>query len=121
MDLVILLVAVLVNACGNVLIKVGMNNAGALNLTEPFKAVISIFLNPSVLAGISCYIIALVGYSFTLSRMNLSVAYPVMSGLGFVVIQISSYYLLHEKIQPLQIIGCLTILSGVWMVALVQK
>jgi multidrug transporter EmrE-like cation transporter len=113
----ILLLAVLLNALGNVLIKYGMNHVGAIDLTQPFKALMAIFLNVGVIAGISLYVLALAGYSYTLSRMNLSIAYPIMSSLGFVVVLLISATFLQEKIQPMQLVGCAVILFGVWLTA----
>lgn len=114
---IVLLVAVLLNALGNVLIKYGMNRVGALDLAQPVKTLMAIFLNVGVVAGISFYVLALAGYSYTLSRMNLSVAYPIMSSLGFVAVLLISGTFLQEKIQPMQFVGCAVILLGVWLTA----
>lgn len=113
----ILLLAVFLNALGNVLIKIGMNQTGALDLTQPLRVLTSIFLNPGVIAGVTFYVLALAGYSYTLSRMNLSTAYPIMSGLGFLAVLGISALFLQEKLQPFQLAGCVVILLGVWMVA----
>lgn len=111
----ILLLAVTLNAVGNVLIKYGMNQAGALALS--WKSLFLIFTNPGVMAGVVFYVLALAGYSYTLSRLDLSVAYPVMSGLSFLMVLVVSALFLQESIQPLQLVGCGVILAGVWLVS----
>ena len=49
--------------------------------------------------------------------MNLSIAYPLMTSIGFMIVILASWLFLNEIITPLQIVGFLFILSGVWMVA----
>ncbi len=114
----VLLAAVSLNALGNVLIKYGMNKAGALELS--LKSLILIFTNPGVVAGVTFYVLALAGYSYTLSRIDLSVAYPIMSGLSFLLVLMISALFLKESIQPIQLVGCAVILTGVWLVSLAQ-
>ncbi len=114
----ILLLAVSLNAIGNVLIKYGMNRGGALELS--WKSLVLIFTNPGVVAGVTFYVLALAGYSYTLSRLDLSIAYPIMSGLSFLLVLLVSALFLKESIQPVQVVGCLAILGGVWLVSLAQ-
>jgi multidrug transporter EmrE-like cation transporter len=95
-----------------------MNRAGALELS--LKSLTSIFMNPGVVGGITAYVFALAGYSYTLSRIDLSVAYPIMSGLSFLLVLMVSALFLKESIQPIQLLGCVVILTGVWLVSLAQ-
>jgi multidrug transporter EmrE-like cation transporter len=113
----ILILAVILNAVGNVLIKLGMNQVGSLDLSQPFKVLWTIFLNPGVVMGITFFIVALAGYSYTLSRFNLSTAYPIMSSLSFMVVLLISAVFLQERIQLTQLLGCFVILVGVWLVS----
>jgi multidrug transporter EmrE-like cation transporter len=115
----ILLLAVSLNAIGNVLIKFGMNQGGALVLS--WKSLILIFTNPGVIAGVTFYALALAGYSYTLSRLDLSIAYPIMSSLSFLLVLLISSLFLKESIQPVQLVGCSVILGGVWLVSLAQN
>jgi multidrug transporter EmrE-like cation transporter len=114
---IVLVLAVVLNAVGNVLIKVGMNQVGPLALDRPVETLAAVFLNPGVVAGISFFVVALAGYSYTLSRLNLSTAYPIMSSLSFMAVLLISALFLQEKVQILQLAGCAVILLGVWMVA----
>jgi multidrug transporter EmrE-like cation transporter len=113
----ILILAVILNAVGNVLIKLGMNQVGSLDISHPFKVLWTIFLNPGVVLGITFFIVALAGYSYTLSRLNLSTAYPIMSSLSFMVVLLISAVFLQERIQLTQLLGCVVILAGVWLVS----
>ncbi|AGY56711.1 small multidrug resistance protein [Gloeobacter kilaueensis] len=113
----ILILAVVLNALGNVLIKVGMNQAGPLDLTQPLRTMAAIFLNPGVAFGIGFFVVALAGYSYTLARLNLSTAYPIMSSLSFMAVLLISVVFLQERVQLVQLAGCAVILLGVWLVA----
>ena len=49
--------------------------------------------------------------------MNLSIAYPLVTSIGFMIVTLALWLFLNEIITPIQIIGFLFILSGVWKVA----
>lgn len=49
--------------------------------------------------------------------MNLSVAYPIMVGVGFTIIGIVSCLVFHERLSALQMTGLFLILIGVTLVA----
>jgi multidrug transporter EmrE-like cation transporter len=111
----ILAAAILLNASANVLIKIGMLKVGqGPNLKGVlFRAAVQ----PAVLFGIICFGLALAAYSLVLSRLSLSIAYPVNVSLGLIIVVISSYFLLNESITFVQILGFILIISGVYLVA----
>ena len=112
---VILIFAIFFNALANILIKVGMVRVGK---TEGwFQLLAKAALQPALLGGIISFALALVAYSFVLTRMNLSVAYPIMISMGLIIVVFASHFVLSEAITPLQIAGFLLIIAGVWMVA----
>lgn len=114
-DAVILILAIVFNASANVLIKIGMLKVGkterGLELLQ--KAVVQ----PVLFGGILLFVLSLGAYSMVLTRLNLSIAYPIMVSVGLILVTCASYFLLNETIRPLQIVGFLLIVSGVWFVA----
>jgi multidrug transporter EmrE-like cation transporter len=111
---IILGFAIIFNALANILIKIGMLKSGQ-NLT--LTSLVSSFFNPLIFLGIACFALALIAYAVVLSRLNLSIAYPIMTSLGFlIVISVSALYL-GEALTVAQIIGFILILIGVWLVA----
>ena len=112
---VILIFAIVLNALANILIKVGMVRVGKTEglIQMMRKAAVE----PSILFGIMSFALALAAYSVVLSRLNLSVAYPTMVSMGLIIVVLASYFVLNEAIKPLQIVGFLLIISGVWLVA----
>lgn len=112
---VVLGVAIVLNATANILIKVGMRRIpeGA----KPPTLLISALSQPAFWGGIGLFGLALAAYSLVLSRLNLSIAYPLMVSLGLIIVVLVSYFLLKESIAMIQILGFVLIVAGVWMVA----
>ena len=51
-----------------------------------------------------------------LSRVQVSVAYPLLS-VGYVVNAIAAWYLFGEAVTPMRLTGIAVIIVGVWLVA----
>jgi len=113
---IILALAIFLNALANILMKVGMmrqGESGGNLLLMAKKALV----NPVLFAGVISFALGLVAYSYVLSKINLSIAYPVMTSLGYVIVIIASWMFLKEHITFVQVIGFAFIITGVWMVA----
>lgn len=115
MSYVILILAITFNAVANILMKVGMlkGKQGA-GLAE---FILSVIMNPALIAGVACFALGLAAYCFVLTKLNLSVAYPIMTSVGYVIVIIASWLFLKETITAIQIAGFSLIIAGVWMVA----
>ena len=113
----VLTVAIVLNALANIFMKVGMNKVGGLNMRPPLSWLFCMVTNPFVFLGLTCFALALVAYSYVLSQLNLSIAYPIMTSVGYCIVIVVSWLFLHEKIVPIQVLGFTLILAGVWMVA----
>jgi len=100
---------------GQTAIKLGVThpaaaNAGVLGLLE------LIFRSPWVLGGLALYGIGAVAWIAVLSRLDLSLAYPLLA-LNFVLITISSRLFLGESIPSMRWLGILVICVGIVIVA----
>ena len=111
-----LVFALIANATANVLIRWGMKDA-EVSLGRPVEAVRSILLNGRVMAGIVLFALNVLAYAFALSKIRVSVAYPVMTSLGLIIVMGLSFALLGERITTVQMLGTALILGGVVMVA----
>ena len=114
--LIALVVALTANAAANLLLRAGMRGR-ALDLAEPGAVLRSIVLNPLVLGGLALFALNVVSYAYVLSRVPLSIAYPIMTSAGFLIVVTASSLLFHETLAPVQIAGAVVILVGVAMVA----
>ena len=111
-----LVFALVANATANVLIRWGMKDL-ALDLSQPVQTLRGIVLNGRVMGGIVLFACNVLAYAFALSKLRLSVAYPVMTSVGLVIVMVLSFALLGERITPVQLLGTALILGGVVLVA----
>ena len=103
----IILVGVLLNAAAQLLLKAG-TNAVPLGLR--------LAIEPHILAGLACYVVSVVVWIVALSRVPVSIAYPMLS-IGYVVNAIAAWYLLGEAVTPMRLVGIGIIVLGVFIVA----
>ena len=113
--ILVLALAITFNALANILIKMGMIRVGSGKGLA--QTVVQGATQPTILVGIVMFALALAAYVFVLSRMNLSIAYPVMTSLGFMVVILASWLVFREAITLVQVLGFVLIIAGVWLVA----
>ena len=114
---ILLAAAIILNAAANILIKAGMRHMGSLAGRSVVEIVLGMFSNPFLICGVVSFAVTLGLYSLVLSKMNLSVAYPVMTSLGLLVVTTFSWMFFSERIAFIQWAGYIFIIAGVWMVA----
>ena len=115
MSYIILIIAITFNAVGNILMKMGMLRGKPASNIMSF--VTDMIMNPVLIAGILCFALGLAAYCYVLTKLNLSVAYPIMTSVGYVIVIIASWLFLKETITVVQVAGFACIIAGVWMVA----
>lgn len=103
----LLLIGVLLNATAQLLLKAGTN---AMPLGPRLA------LEPHILGGLACYAVSVVVWVIALSRVPVSIAYPMLS-IGYVVNAIAAWQLLGESLSPLRMGGIGVIIAGVFLVA----
>ena len=114
----ILLIAIVCNAGANIMMKAAMRQSPiALEQGLIFQAFFQAVKNPFLLGGVALFGITLAAYSVVLSRLNLSIAYPIMTGVGFLLVFLFSAFYFKENIQAIHLLGAVLILSGVWILA----
>ena len=114
-----LIIALVLNAAANVLMKVGANTAQNLSANASFVAKTLNFLNLATVVGIVLFAANVLVYRKALDALNVSVAYPIMVAGGMILVTLAAAMLttLDEKIGHLQIAGMVLIAAGVWLVA----
>ncbi len=113
-----LMTGVLMNAGAQLLLKAGTNSLGVLTLTRHgwAETLARMATQPHFVAGVAIYAASLVVWLIGLSRVPVSVAYPMLS-LGYVVNAIAAHYLFGESVTLLRWLGIGFIVLGVWLVA----
>jgi multidrug transporter EmrE-like cation transporter len=114
----LLLIAILLGTCAQLLLKAGANAIGPVAYTSDavLAATLGFALEPRILAGTGCYAVSLVLWILALTRVEVSVAYPMLS-IGFALNAALAWWLLGEAVTPMRLLGIGVIIVGVVLIA----
>jgi multidrug transporter EmrE-like cation transporter len=113
-----ILAATALGVVGQMMLKQGMTDMGPLGFSIGAvpQLVWRMATAPMVFGGLLIYGAGTFFWLLTLSRIELSVAYPFVS-LNHVVIFLLAWLVLHEQISPLRAVGVFVICIGMLLVA----
>jgi multidrug transporter EmrE-like cation transporter len=114
----LVLTGVLLNAAAQLLLKAGTNAIGHFEYSAANVVPIGIKVaqQPHILGGLACYAVSVVVWILALSRVEVSIAYPMLS-LGYVVNAAAAYFLFGEDVNAMRMAGIFVIIVGVVLVA----
>jgi multidrug transporter EmrE-like cation transporter len=117
-DLALILIGVMLNAAAQLLLKAGSRAISGMtfSLGTAGELLQRLAWNPPILCGLVCYVISLGVWVLALSRVDVSVAYPMLS-VGYVVNALAAWLLFSEHLSPARLAGIGVIIVGVWVVA----
>lgn len=117
-QLALVLTGVLLNAIAQLLLKAGAGALGDIELRPANALLIAgrLLCNAPIIAGLGCYVLSVVVWILALARVEVSVAYPMLS-LGYVVNALAAWWLFDENLGGARVAGIAVILVGVWLVA----
>ncbi len=75
-------------------------------------------LNPYLLGGVVVYGLSTLIYISVLSKVNLSLAYPLIIGLTVVFTTLAGSLLFKERVDPSNWVGIGLMISGIWALTL---
>jgi multidrug transporter EmrE-like cation transporter len=115
---ILIITGVLLNACAQLLLKAGVGVAGQIELggTQLWRAARTLAFEPHILGGLACYVASVVVWILALSRVEVSIAYPMLS-VGYIVTAVAAWYLFGEQLTPSRVAGIIVIIAGVYLVA----
>lgn len=116
MDMLLIVFSVLLASVGQLMLKYGLNKAGVEKVSS-LAHLLNALANPIILAGLAVFGVSALVWITALSRVKLSVAYPVVSSLGYVTIIFLSWLILKEPVERITIVGCLVIIFGVFLIS----
>jgi len=113
----LLMLGVLLNAGAQLLLKAGTNAVGHFEFTTANIVPVGMKLafEPHILGGIACYVVSLVVWIMGLSRVPVSIAYPLLS-VGYVLNALAAWYLFGESLTVQKLVGIGFIIAGVFLV-----
>ena len=114
----LVLTGVLLNAAAQLLLKAGTNRIGefAFSLDNLVPIGVKVASSPFVLGGLGCYAVSVVVWILALSRVPVSIAYPMLS-IGYIVNAAAAWFLFGESLTAQKLVGIGFIVVGVWLVA----
>ena len=113
-----LITGVLLNAAAQLLLKAGTNAVGRFEFVADNIVPVATRLafEPHIAAGLVCYGVSLVVWIMGLSRVEVSIAYPMLS-IGYLVNALAAWYLFGEAVTLTRLAGIGIIIVGVYIVA----
>jgi multidrug transporter EmrE-like cation transporter len=113
-----LFTGVLLNAGAQLLLKAGTNTLGVITLTRDnwFSMLWRMAHTGPFIAGVACYGVSLVVWIMGLSRVPVSVAYPLLS-LGYIVNAVAAHFLFGEAVTATRWLGIGLVIAGVFLIA----
>ena len=111
---------VLLNAMAQLLLKAGAASAGEITMSAGaaalWRTALGLALHPGILGGLACYVVSVVVWIVALSRVEVSIAYPMLS-IGYIVNAALAWWIFDENVNAQRWLGIGVIVIGVLLVA----
>jgi multidrug transporter EmrE-like cation transporter len=105
--------AFVLNASGNIFLKLGSRKGFNLSSLSPTTLFMS---NWQFILGCFLFVLNVPFYFIALRNMSLSVAYPIMVGMSFIIVNGAAFFLFKESLHLLQILGYVCMVGGIILV-----
>jgi drug/metabolite transporter (DMT)-like permease len=118
LSFLIIILVVATAAMAHILLKMGMNEIGEINsdsIKTPGVLIRQLLTTHVILLAIPLYAVSSIGWLIVLSRLNLSVAYPLLASL-YIFLPVLSMVFLSESLTVQHWVGILVIGIGVGIV-----
>ena len=114
----LLMIGVLLNAGAQLLLKAGTNSVGVFAFSSDNLVPVGwkLATEPHIMGGLACYVLSVIVWIMALSRVEVSIAYPMLS-IGYVVNALAAWYLFGEAVSLTRLAGIGIIIVGVYIVA----
>jgi multidrug transporter EmrE-like cation transporter len=109
---------VFLNAVAQLLLKAGTNAVGQFHFSAENIIPVGwqLATQPAIIGGMVCYAVSLVVWIMALSRVEVSIAYPMLS-VGYVLNAVAAWYFFGEAVSVTRLVGISVIIIGVYIVA----
>jgi drug/metabolite transporter (DMT)-like permease len=118
-SLILILTSVSFGVIGQLCLKAGMDQVGELaggNAGTLIQSAFRVFTTPLVFLGFAFYGLSSVFWLMVLSKLDLSLAYPMLA-LTYVLIPLAAQFILGEQVPSLRWLGVAIISAGVVVVS----
>jgi multidrug transporter EmrE-like cation transporter len=117
-SLALVISGVLLNAVAQLALKASVRDTGAIELkaAAALPTAIRLAAEPWLWLGLTCYAVSVGVWILALSRVDVSIAYPMLS-LGYIVNALAAWAWLGESLSPVKVLGIGIIILGVFVLA----
>lgn len=115
---ILILVGISLNAVAQLLLKFGIDKIGEFEFvfTNILPISYKLLFNYFVILGLLCYVFSVIFWIMVLSRVSVSLAYPMVS-IGYIITAVAGYLFLGETITLIKVLGILIIMLGVFLIS----
>jgi multidrug transporter EmrE-like cation transporter len=115
---VLLLTGVMLNAVAQLALKAATRATGVLTLRAETlgPTLAALAAQPYVWLGLACYGVSVLVWIIALSRVDVSIAYPMLS-LGYIATAIAAWALFGEPLSLQRVGAIVVIIIGVYLLA----
>ena len=109
---------VMLNVAAQLLIKAGTNSIGFFEFSRENILPIGwkLATEPHIVGAMFCYALSVVIWILALSRVQVSIAYPLLS-MGYVVNAVAAWWFFNETFNPAKVAGIGVIILGVIIIS----
>jgi multidrug transporter EmrE-like cation transporter len=112
----IVITGVLFNAIAQIALKAGADKIGYIDANSNIISSLKLAINFPIFIGLFCYAISVGVWVIALSRVQVSIAYPILS-LGYIVVSILAYFYFDEPLSIHKFISMFVIIFGVYLLS----
>jgi len=114
-ELALVLISVCFAVAGQVTLKAAMDEVGPIGeaqLSNPVHTFVRAAQQPLLWAGLALFAISAVFWLVVLSRVPLSIAYPLV-GVSYILVVLIAKLVLHESVPALRWVGVVVVALGI--------
>ena len=115
----LIIIAAIVDVFSILIIKNRLNLLGPVkysSLVEVISYCINVIKTPQTFFASVLLVLSPIFYGLALSKINLTLAYPLIVAFSAILLVITSYVYVGEKITFKQILGTIFIIAGVFII-----
>ena len=109
---------VMLNAAAQILMKAGTNSIGyfEFNMANIVPVGMKLATEWHIVLALFCYALSVIIWILALSRVPVSIAFPLLS-MAYIVTAIAAWYLLGEALSLTKVAGIVVIILGVIIIS----
>lgn len=117
-SLFLILSSAVTNALGSTIMKFAYGGEDGLVISGWLDTFLKILLNPWIILGLGMFGVSFFFMAAALSRTDLTLAYPIMSAVVYIILLITGIFIFKENITFLRILGMSFILIGITLLTI---